>query len=464
MATNDDAALLTFKVGPFRLGVPAISVEAILNMPDFRSVPLSRPSVAGVFAYRDQVAVIICLRRKFGLPPQDDSTSGQLMLTRLGTGLTAFWVDEVLDMTTVSETDRRPLNTFAAHSTFHDFVLNDEQIFLRTDFETLYALDDSAPVNASEAEAPPPSKNPEVASPPVPSPSVAPPPAAIDQKTGVSVGKPANHVTSTPPPERRRRSTTAARPSAAYRNRTRDTLSGRIKQPAQARRANAAEAAAPPAQRRIVLATLIVFGLALGGLAGYALWPPATTPVAKVEPVTMRLAADRTIAIVKTPPRQPTPPPHKTKPAPVEPAAASPAAATIVAQVKESAVAAATNHSAPLTPTLEPVAPETPALTPERSAPAPSDPIVWRVETNDFILTIERPQPGTPPASPAPGAGIQENVHVVVPGDTLWHIARRYLGDPFRYAELAELSRIKNPDLIYPGDIVRIRKKTASQP
>ena len=47
-------------------------------------------------------------------------------------------------------------------------------------------------------------------------------------------------------------------------------------------------------------------------------------------------------------------------------------------------------------------------------------------------------------------------VHIVVKGDTLWHIAKRYINNPYRYPELARLSRIKNPDLIYPGDRVKI--------
>ncbi len=47
-------------------------------------------------------------------------------------------------------------------------------------------------------------------------------------------------------------------------------------------------------------------------------------------------------------------------------------------------------------------------------------------------------------------------VHVVVKGDTLWHIAKRYVKNPYLYPELARLSRIKNPDLIYPGDRVKI--------
>jgi len=47
-------------------------------------------------------------------------------------------------------------------------------------------------------------------------------------------------------------------------------------------------------------------------------------------------------------------------------------------------------------------------------------------------------------------------IHIVVKGDTLWHIAKRYVHNPWRYPELAKLSNIKNPDLIYPGDQVTI--------
>ena len=45
--------------------------------------------------------------------------------------------------------------------------------------------------------------------------------------------------------------------------------------------------------------------------------------------------------------------------------------------------------------------------------------------------------------------------HTVVWGDTLWHISKHYLKDPFRYPDLARWSNIENPDLIYPGDEVK---------
>ncbi|HEY9050122.1 MAG TPA: chemotaxis protein CheW [Gammaproteobacteria bacterium] len=47
-------------------------------------------------------------------------------------------------------------------------------------------------------------------------------------------------------------------------------------------------------------------------------------------------------------------------------------------------------------------------------------------------------------------------IHIIVKGDTLWHIAKRYIKNPYKYPELARLSKIKNPDLIYPGNKVVI--------
>lgn len=46
--------------------------------------------------------------------------------------------------------------------------------------------------------------------------------------------------------------------------------------------------------------------------------------------------------------------------------------------------------------------------------------------------------------------------HVVVPGDTLWGISKKFLKDPFRWPEVWQLNteEIKNPHRIYPGQVV----------
>lgn len=57
---------------------------------------------------------------------------------------------------------------------------------------------------------------------------------------------------------------------------------------------------------------------------------------------------------------------------------------------------------------------------------------------------------------PRPVEKPKTKTHTVVSGDTLWHIAKRYLGDGARYSEIAKLNNIKNPDLIYPGQVFKI--------
>lgn len=52
----------------------------------------------------------------------------------------------------------------------------------------------------------------------------------------------------------------------------------------------------------------------------------------------------------------------------------------------------------------------------------------------------------------------QPRTHTVVAGDCLWNIAKKYLGSGSRYTEIVALNSdlIKNPNLIYPGWVLKI--------
>jgi nucleoid-associated protein YgaU len=45
---------------------------------------------------------------------------------------------------------------------------------------------------------------------------------------------------------------------------------------------------------------------------------------------------------------------------------------------------------------------------------------------------------------------------VVKKGDTLWAISKRFTGNPFNYPQVAKENNIKNPDLIFPGQEIRL--------
>jgi nucleoid-associated protein YgaU len=63
-------------------------------------------------------------------------------------------------------------------------------------------------------------------------------------------------------------------------------------------------------------------------------------------------------------------------------------------------------------------------------------------------VTGQAPPRRPPPQAPAP------KTYTVVKGDTLWAIAKRFLGNGTRWPEIHKLNKdkISNPNLIYPGE------------
>jgi nucleoid-associated protein YgaU len=72
----------------------------------------------------------------------------------------------------------------------------------------------------------------------------------------------------------------------------------------------------------------------------------------------------------------------------------------------------------------------------------------------------------TPVASPAHAVVAEVRTVTVVYGDNLWDLAIKYYGDGLRYADIfsANVSKIRNPNLIYIGQIFVVPPKPTATP
>lgn len=80
------------------------------------------------------------------------------------------------------------------------------------------------------------------------------------------------------------------------------------------------------------------------------------------------------------------------------------------------------------------------------------------------LVPYVEPAPAAAPAAPAASAAPaepEEQYYVIEKGDTLWAIARKFLGNGNRYPEIFEANRevIIDPDKIFPGQKIIIPPK-----
>lgn len=87
----------------------------------------------------------------------------------------------------------------------------------------------------------------------------------------------------------------------------------------------------------------------------------------------------------------------------------------------------------------------------DQQTPAPPPPLpkaeISREPEAALVLKV-------PASRPVP----EQVIYIVVRGDTLWDISRRFTGDPFNYPRVARDNRIATPDLIFPGQTIRLER------
>ena len=435
-AQND--TWLLFRIGQVTCAVPTLSTDTILPPPaHLTAAPGADAGRPGMFHHGSETVAVIDLRHRFGIDTPDRNR-GRLLLAHVAGRGYALWVDEVVALAGASQMEPAPLPQELPHNVFTQALLHRKEIVLCGAPAGLLARPVAGPVLHRAQPPAPRAAAPEMAA-AQPVEPVAPPqrpPAATESDmTSPPITRPPPAPIAVPPAPPR--PTPAARPEAAEpaaqpkppptppvsgtttppRHAAPPDLPARTERPLRtalapepphAAAAPSAPEPPPAAARLSQVGAALLLALLLGGGAWFGIdhWfapPPAPQPSAPSVPA-------------------PTVPP---------PPVVAPPAATVIAS----------GHGVRIERTGREVTIDIDRSQAQAAPPQPAP------------ATAPAPQPARPaPPPPAPHVYI----HTVVRGDTLWAIAEHYLDDPWRYRELAKLSHIKDPDLIYPGDRVRI--------
>jgi len=464
-----------------------LDVEGIIERPrTITAFPVMPEYVLGAFLFRDHSATAISLRKKLKVREGEDSAKGPFIAARVREAIVAFWVDEVKDVIEEKDTAWQPMPEMLAGGLFDRFAIRERELILHTSFAALLdakveihsmarwvasQIDSGpAPVPIPEARTVAPDETPQTSETPSRDPAVERAAGTggqhrdegtdspRDTAGGDAVAEGATIAPRGPDPDSAETHTTAkARagganvPGGSDVHETDGSTPVR-EVPFQSTAVDeAGDTGIPPASQITPPPESHPYSrgaaqtTAVPSRAGIRHGATGNSALAEISTITSRniFEADR------------------------RPRAS--ARTWIGGAVLAIAVLAALLYAffpGFLGDARPPIASAPPATSAARDvAPPPAPRQILSIKSEALTLTVERPAEGDArPAAAKPAAAASAalsadsntRTHVVVRGDTLWDIAKKHVGDPYRYPELAEFSNIRNPDLIYPGDIVRI--------
>jgi len=98
-SADDDAQVVIFRLGAEEFGVPIMSVQEIVRVPDVLTrVPKTPSFVEGVINLRGTVLPVIDQRKRLGLPAIERNDRQRIMVYTLGSTRTGFIVDSVAEV------------------------------------------------------------------------------------------------------------------------------------------------------------------------------------------------------------------------------------------------------------------------------------------------------------------------------------------------------------------------------
>ncbi len=137
-----EGKFLTFVLGNEEYGLDALKVESILSIQPITPIPNTPHYFKGVTTVRGQVAPIISMRAKIGMPEIGETPETCIILVRLGSGAWAgMIVDTVRDVIDIGASEIEPppaLGSFNS-SDIIGLAKNGGKVKILVDVETILA-------------------------------------------------------------------------------------------------------------------------------------------------------------------------------------------------------------------------------------------------------------------------------------------------------------------------------------
>lgn len=457
---------------------PVTEVEIIISPPKMSVVPINAGAMVSCFNHRGRTATVIDLHSKFGLPFKCDKNRTHIILATVENELKGFWVDRAIDIAPLSSFEKDNSDSRPLSNAYFDFLLRDQEIILQTSFLQLFkcqgadliwvpdyeTVEDAQPdameepvttessestTDAEETQTETTCHEQQVESP------VSTAQSCVDDSSNINPGsrQTADEVEqdklipfvnraairqSAHGSNRYHPGSTRVESLYTHEHKLENSAEQRLNirpekisqiesqnNPACNFKSKLNNKAGNEKHKFIWPATAMLAMLALGFTLDYLMNISARPEAVRVD----RSAGEETVAVKKTPLEK-----------------AEPIAEALQIEPAVPIVEKSENEY------LNIIAQE-----PEAGTVMSQSVRVFELHVSEQSDSDSYAITGFSPATQQQTAlNQQQYTHVVVKGDTLWHITRRYLHDPNRYRELAAASDIDNPHRIYPGDVIKI--------